>query len=263
MKLTKCPNGHFYDEEKYQQCPHCNGNVSGPGGAERSTDAFMGTQGTQQMGGGMVGGYQGGPSASDMDVTQRGPVAGGNYGGNDSFATVGFTDANGNRPQWEGSRTPSRDSLSSNDDGKTVAYMAWNRETLSSDEDKTVGGVQEIRSQTHLEQPIVGWLVCVEGNNYGKAFNLYCGKNFIGRSSEMDISLDDKTVSRIKHAIIIYEPKERQYFAQPGDSHELFYRNETVVLSSTELCDRDALTIGKTKLIFVPFCDQRFGWENE
>ena len=25
MKLTKCVNGHFYDEEKYSSCPHCQG----------------------------------------------------------------------------------------------------------------------------------------------------------------------------------------------------------------------------------------------
>ena len=23
MKLRKCENGHFYDEEKYDSCPHC------------------------------------------------------------------------------------------------------------------------------------------------------------------------------------------------------------------------------------------------
>ncbi|MCD8347689.1 MAG: FHA domain-containing protein [Lachnospiraceae bacterium] len=263
MKLTKCPNGHFYDEEKYQQCPHCTGNVSGQNGAERPTDAFMGSAGMQQMGGSMAGGYQGGPAASAMDVTQRGPSIGGNYSGNDSYATVGFAETNGNRQQWENSKASAGENLSSDDEGKTVAYMAWNRETSSADENKTVGGSKENSLQAHQAQPIVGWLVCVEGNNYGKAFDLYCGKNFIGRSSEMDVSLDDKTVSRVKHAIIVYEPKERRYFAQPGDSHELFYRNETVVLSSTELNDRDTLTIGKTKLVFVPFCDQRFGWESE
>ena len=23
MKLTRCDNGHFYDGDKYAQCPHC------------------------------------------------------------------------------------------------------------------------------------------------------------------------------------------------------------------------------------------------
>ena len=24
MKLTKCPNGHFYDADKHPECPYCN-----------------------------------------------------------------------------------------------------------------------------------------------------------------------------------------------------------------------------------------------
>ncbi|MBR4758708.1 MAG: YbjN domain-containing protein [Lachnospiraceae bacterium] len=27
MKLVRCENGHFYDQEKYEICPHCNANV--------------------------------------------------------------------------------------------------------------------------------------------------------------------------------------------------------------------------------------------
>ena len=23
MKLTKCPNGHFYDADKHSECPYC------------------------------------------------------------------------------------------------------------------------------------------------------------------------------------------------------------------------------------------------
>ena len=28
MRLTKCVNGHFYDEEKYSSCPQCSGAIS-------------------------------------------------------------------------------------------------------------------------------------------------------------------------------------------------------------------------------------------
>ena len=27
MKLTKCPNGHFYDADKHPECPYCNGGL--------------------------------------------------------------------------------------------------------------------------------------------------------------------------------------------------------------------------------------------
>ena len=111
-------------------------------------------------------------------------------------------------------------------------------------------------------RPVVGWLVCIEGSDYGKSFNLYGGKNFIGRAAEMDVCLaNDVTVSRFKHATVIYEPKQRVFFAQPGESHELFYVNGSVVLVNTELKDRDVIAIGRSTFVFVPFCDQRYGWE--
>ena len=27
MKLTKCENGHFYDSDKYPECPYCNADL--------------------------------------------------------------------------------------------------------------------------------------------------------------------------------------------------------------------------------------------
>ena len=48
----------------------------------------------------------------------------------------------------------------------------------------------------------------------------------------MDIALvGDKSVSRNKHAILVYEPKQHLYLVQPGESSELVYLNDEVVLS--------------------------------
>lgn len=113
-------------------------------------------------------------------------------------------------------------------------------------------------------EPVVGWLVCVEGEMLGKAFELKNGKNFIGRSAAMDVILEgDPNVSRERHAIITYEPKGRVFIAQPGDSRELFYMNDQVVLMNVEMHDRDVLSIGKTKLMFVPLCGPDFAWDDK
>jgi hypothetical protein len=77
----------------------------------------------------------------------------------------------------------------------------------------------------------------------------------------MDVWLrNDPSVSRNRHAIIVYEPRERIFFAQPGESHELFYVNDSVVLSTTQLKDRDRISVGESTLIFVPFCNADFTW---
>jgi hypothetical protein len=112
-------------------------------------------------------------------------------------------------------------------------------------------------------EPVVGWLVCIEGHCLGKAFPLKNGKNFIGRGGNMDVVLEgDNNVSRMKHAIVTYEPQSRTFVAQPGESRELFYVNNQVVLMNVELKDRDMLVVGRTKLMFVPLCGPAFAWED-
>lgn len=129
---------------------------------------------------------------------------------------------------------------------------------VEEDNDKTVsyyGGILET-------EPVVGWLVCVEGKMLGKAFELKNGKNFIGRSSQMDVILEgDANVSRDRHAIVTYEPRGREFFAQPGESRELFYVNGQVVLMNVVLKARDIISVGKTDLMFIPFCGADFSWD--
>ncbi len=124
---------------------------------------------------------------------------------------------------------------------------------------KTVGFFEE---DLGLE-PVVGWLVCIEGNNLGKDFRLVSGRNFIGRSPKMDVVLEgDSSVSRSVHAVIVYEPKENTYLIQPGNSKELSYLNNNVVLESKVIKPNDVITVGATKLLFIPCCSNKFNWSD-
>ena len=114
---------------------------------------------------------------------------------------------------------------------------------------------------TEKSAPVVGWLVCTEGVNKGTDYRLHQGRNFVGRSSEMDVCiLGDNTVSRSSHAIVVYDPRSNVYLAQPGSSKELFYVNDKLVLNPIELKAMDQLSIGDTKLMFVPLCSEKFHW---
>lgn len=111
-------------------------------------------------------------------------------------------------------------------------------------------------------EPVVGWLVCIQGDYYGEGFKLKSGRNFIGRASNMDICLSgDMSVAREKHVVVIYEPRERKFFAQPGEGSELFYLNEEVVLGNVLLSSNDVLSIGNARLMFIPCCTQDFSWK--
>ena len=109
--------------------------------------------------------------------------------------------------------------------------------------------------------PVVGWLVCVEGPDRGRDFRLRTAKNFIGRAPSMDICLaGDDTISREKHAVVAFEPEERKFWLLPGDSQGLVYLNKKVVHTPIELSTDDVVKVGQTQLIFVPFCGERHQW---
>ena len=131
------------------------------------------------------------------------------------------------------------------DDGKTVSLGAIT----------TAGNVQQ--------QPTVGWLICIKGNSKGRSFPIRSNRNFIGRAADMDISIqDDNAISRQKHAIITYVPKNRIFIAQPGESRELFYVNDNVVLDNLILTAYDKIEIGQSLFLFVPLCGDKFNWED-
>lgn len=112
-------------------------------------------------------------------------------------------------------------------------------------------------------EPTVGWLTCIEGNHYGKSFPLKSGRNFIGRNLNMDVALTgDQSVSRERHAVVIYEPKAKCFIAQAGDARELFYLNDKVVLNNEMMKNYDILSVGNEKLIFLGLCGPEFCWED-
>ncbi|MBQ8502752.1 MAG: FHA domain-containing protein [Clostridia bacterium] len=132
--------------------------------------------------------------------------------------------------------------------------------TTDDEETKTVGFFK----QAIGSEPVVGWLVCVEGNHLGEDFKLKAGKNFIGRTGGMDICLSgDQSVSREQHCAVLYDPRNNFFLVQPGSSRELSYLNDSVILNPVELKPYDAISVGESKLLFVPFCNDKFIWKSE
>ena len=193
MNLTRCENGHFYDAERFDSCPHCN---------------------------------------------------------QTSVSTV-LQDEDGNKEY-----TMPLEPIGNSAD-ETSLLDEINDVTVD-DSTKTIGYFGDLNSE-----PTVGWLVAISGAHFGEDFKLKTGKNFIGRDNDMDVALTgDGTVSRNKHAIILYEPKSNTFIVQPGEAKELFYLNDSVVLSSMEIKAYDVISLGTTKLLFVPCCSDKFNWDS-
>lgn len=271
MNKVRCPNGHAYDSDLYRSCPICAqlnqaGRREGSGGRAAFSS---GTGGDETMALGRSGASfsQGGGAGSWFSEGSGGSIPAGRYPEGSGDETVRFYPGDQNPgnaerkgPPVSGPRYghffPGGDETEAlfsraEDDGRTISLLNLG------------GSGTEVFRKAERNAPACGFLVCTEGPEYGRSFVLYPGRNFIGRSEEMDIRLSDRSVSRNRHAVIIYEPKGRKFYAQRGESHELFYVNDSVVLSDIELNDFDELLIGSTTFRFVPFCGKRFGWEEK
>lgn len=140
--------------------------------------------------------------------------------------------------------------------GKTVAIST--PPPVSDERGKTVGVVQKKLGM----DPVVGFVVCTEGPHKGRGYSLIAGRNFIGRSPNMEIALtDDDTVSRDGHSMITYDAKHNQFFASAGTGRGVTYLNNTLVETPVLMNAYDVLEVGSCKLTFLPFCGEKFKWE--
>lgn len=120
-----------------------------------------------------------------------------------------------------------------------------------------------VRKQTGID-PVVGWLVCVEGVEKGRDFRIRSEKNRIGRAESMDIVLKgDTTISRENHAYVVFNPKKNTFRVEAGEGRGLIYVNDEEVVGSAEISAYDIIEIGECKYSFVPFCGERFSWKEE
>lgn len=155
------------------------------------------------------------------------------------------------------------DQASANSDGKTLSYFSMM--TSGSNEEKEEKPKVETMGSYSSKEPVkfpVGWLVCVSGKHLGDSFALTDGRNFIGRmESNMVVLIKDPSVSREKHACVVYEPKKKVFYLQPGDGSALTYLNDEFVEATRPINAHDVIEVGESKLMLIPLCSEEFSWE--
>jgi hypothetical protein len=112
------------------------------------------------------------------------------------------------------------------------------------------------------DDPVVGWLVVIDGPGRGRSMEIGSGANPIGRAPGQKLCLNfgDTRISRERHAVIVYDPLSRRFFLQSGPGRNLTYLGSDVVLEPKEMKPGDTITVGDTVLHFVPYCGADFGW---
>ncbi len=117
-------------------------------------------------------------------------------------------------------------------------------------------------AETEPNDPVVGWLVVMQGPGRGRSLEIGTGANTIGRAQSQKLRLDfgDARISRERHAVLVFDPRARRFFLQNGEVRNLTYVGDDVVLAPVELDGGETITIGETQVRFVAFCGPQFGW---
>ena len=123
-----------------------------------------------------------------------------------------------------------------------------------------IGG--DLHGPDQLE-PVVGWLVCVEGPMRGLDYRIHAGYNYIGREVGDIHIAGDMQISRQNHAMVAFDAEEQSYYVGPSAGRNLIKVNGKTVLNAMELHSYDVISIGSTKLLFIGLCGEKFRWEGK
>lgn len=224
MLKKTCPNGHVYDQSIYgDTCPLCPSSANtGSNTASNLTMAAPGepsgahtrvVQPSMNPGGGI-------PSGFPNIQVQQDPTGSTRVSPNVKQQAQGTPQP---QPQNVGSRTTIR---------RNPAMMGA---AVKPGEDG---------------RKLVGFLVTYNRTPMGKAFNIYEGRNYIGRDASCDISIPDDNQMSGKHMLIRYLSGNNKFSFKDEMSSNGTYVNKEL-LDEGELQNYDIIRVGSTLFIFI------------
>lgn len=126
------------------------------------------------------------------------------------------------------------------------------------EQDKTV--YLEAALQNKQLDLTVGWLVCVDGEDYGKVFDLYSGINCLKLQEHSLICCDTYQRGEDVVCILVFDGLTRDFYLQrPIKGKEIFLNREPVH-ENCVLQSYDSISATGREFIFVPLCGKQFCW---
>jgi len=126
-----------------------------------------------------------------------------------------------------------------------------------------VRGKVKVERGEFEQDPVVGWLVVVGGPGIGSYRPIFEGNNTVGRNSSQRIPINfgDDTISSEEQAYIRYDSATRSFLFVPNLAKtNVVSLNDKRPTGAVELSQMDVITMGRTQLVFVPFCGAEFDW---
>lgn len=218
MLKKTCPNGHVYDSSIYgDTCPLC------------PSSANAGSSTASNMAGAPIGASA---SAHTRVVQNQGTALGGFQNMQSPQDPVGSTRVSpGVKLQVQ----------------ETAQTQAQQRKTVIRHNPAMMGGAVKPGEDG---RKLVGFLVTYNRTPMGKAFNIYEGRNVIGRDASCDIAIPDDNQMSGKHMSIRYLSGNNKFRFHDEMSSNGTYVNKEL-LDDGELQNYDIIRVGSTLFIFI------------
>lgn len=223
MAKKTCPNGHIYDPNIYgDQCPLCPSSVSAPIGSGPETHLGGAPAHNPAMGAGLPPM----PGVGGMHTHIAG--AGGQMPGANHNDPAGSTTVRPKNAEPKGAVGG----------GHTVIRHAG----------KPGPGAQA------PSRKLVGFLVTYNREPNGRAFNIYEGRNFLGRDPGCDIAITDDDQISSRHMSILYRNVDHKFkFRDEQSSNGTFVNGQ--LEDDGELENNDIIRAGNTLFVFIAIPD--------
>ena len=109
--------------------------------------------------------------------------------------------------------------------------------------------------------PVVGWLVCIDGPMRGADFRIHDGYNYIGREIGDICIRGDGQISRERDSMLFFDSDDNSFtFGPHCGKNAVRVNGAKVKSSSVEVKAFDVLTVGTTNMLLVPLCGSQFNW---
>jgi len=285
MKVVRCEKGHFYDCDTYADCPHCSsktGRVYREKNLKQTGMCGDGNAKVKEKGKSIKSFFWSVRKKDKKDTESENEIKECNLHSqlteylkpDEAMQALGNFDSSSNAkltfnedPAVSVGEAVDTHKLSEDESGNPVEALENTKENdnfniRNRDSEKANNTVGFFCAFETDESPVVGWLVGIDGLYKGKSFELKAGGNSIGRNADNSIELEkDNRVSREAHTIIVYEPRTRVFYIQPGIGSGLTYVNGEIILHHKTIVTGDIIEIGGGKYYFEPLCSNGFSWD--
>ncbi len=324
MRLARCEKGHYYDKDKFTECPHCNGMQIAPGETVAFEDpnkpkpapepekpkvqveervAFSVTEAKNESSFVVEEPAKEEPKAAAPEPAKEEPKADDKAGQPlDEMTTLSIEEEpevagvveevkaepvpepvkeepKVEAPKPEPTPEPVKEEPKveevkaepvKEEPKANVSSFVIEDDASASDSSSSLQNALDSVSSDDAEEadvedknsnPVIGWLICIDGIHKGKSFDVKEGRNLIGRSMAMDISLSGNSkIQRERHAIVTYDPRSKTCFFQLEDSRELVYINDDLVLGPTKFNHNDVISMADEQFVFLKLTCDKVDW---